>query len=364
MTKNIIILLILFISALFNGCGSDNTLKENQNETNLTNLTKKIIFSFPQEYYDNFELYYDWSDIKPKRKYSVRKFGFNKEKKFSSNTFILENETLTKEPSSFESGYELKNGKWVKTNTNTQFNALLSHKNLIATLDDKYEFKIKSIQDIENKSIPIKGSDKNITMPKDAKLTTIEVRVIKNLFELDYQEDYASLDEVIQNNCNKNYLLPIQEVDDVIAISFKCEQQNLIKGTLIGIKKDESIIEDVGSWEKTKLENSDINALLISIDTKYNKNNDTPFFAIKDKTVWKGYYDKKDTKFEIKGYNKIALDAFISKTEELSKMDQDNIIPKNLILNENNRSSTKKITLNSDANSSEIIYEGQHKESL
>jgi hypothetical protein len=290
-----------------------------------------VAFTFPSKLYADVELDTDYYNGKNHEQFEAEVFEFTADKKFKHSEVVFKDGAFVLDTNDNDNDndtdYVLENGKWVEDKDDKQFPTVVSAKDTLVTLDDKYQLSMKSIKDLEGKSRIIRDSDISVTMPKDAKEIEVGFKVLKEMYEIHQQartygntnnEYYTSLTDVVENKCGTHYFTHAKDNSGINGISFACGQENQTSGTMVGVKNDNSLVTTgVGTWEIKTLPNSDIKALLVNIDTKYNEHSDSPMYAMKDAEVWRGHHDTVGEKEPMITYNKTAFDAFTAKIAEL-----------------------------------------------
>jgi hypothetical protein len=291
---------------------------------------KGMAFTLPSKFYTDIE----------KKNYGYTEFKadileFTVDNKFTYTDMVFRNGVFVPEnydyyDNNYDSNrYIFENGKWIEDKEEENSTIVLSKNDTIITLNN-YELSFKSIKNLEGKLIEIEGSDLSLTMPKGAK--EIEIG-LKNATEryvifqpttapygtgnLIIDDDFNSLSGVVKTKCGKDYFHYVYEDNSAIkGIAFTCGQEGQTSGTLVAVKDDNTLVSTgIGTWEIKTLGSSDIKALLITMDVKYNSEyRDFPLYAMKDGEVWEGYYESPDMEIRpLITYNQIAFDAFTEK---------------------------------------------------
>jgi hypothetical protein len=297
----------------------------NGNESSTTVIvtinSARIALTFPSNYYTYIKQDNENGIIR----YETDKLAISSDKKFFWNEYVLKNGKFVFDTDENETEYKFVNGNWVEDDAS--MSVVFSQNNRVAILDDYYKVTIKSKNSIEGQKLTIENSNKKITMPSGAELTILNFEVIKDRYSIDSKVEthentendyYLSLAEIIQYQCGTHYMTHAKDGSGIIGISFTCGEQNQTSGTLVGVKSDETLVNNVGTWEISKIENSDIDAIFLNIDRKYKEEEDIDdkLFSMKDEVVWDGWIDRVGNISLINAYNQIVADAV---AYELSK---------------------------------------------
>jgi hypothetical protein len=284
-----------------------------------------VAFTFPSKLYADVELDTDYYNGKNYEQFEAEVFEFTADKKFKHSEVVFKDGAFVPDTNNNDddTDYVLENGKWVEDKDDRQFTTVVSEKDTVVTLSEQYQLSMKSIKELEGKSRTIRDSDVSVTMPKGAKEIEVGFKVLKEKYEVHEQarthgntnnDYYTSLTEVVENQCGTHYFTHTKENSGVNGIAFACGQESQTSGTMVGVKNDGTLVTTgVGTWEIKTLPNSDIKALLVNIDAKYNEHSDSPMYAMKDAEVWRGYHDTVGEKEPMITYNQVAFDAFSAK---------------------------------------------------
>ncbi len=292
------------------------------------NKNRPIPFTFPGNYYTDIELDYDWNDGQQTIRFEAEKFILNSDKTLSFQELVLQDGVFIDDDDDDEPEYILENGQWVLESDESTMSGVTSQNNAVWVLDALHQLTIKSIKNIVGKSVAIEGSDESVSMPSGAIETTMIHEVLADVYGIDERtrtygatenEYFVSLREVLKHKCGNYWFTDAKEDSGVQGIAFTCGQEAQSSGTLVGVKEDGSLVANVGTWERTQLEGSSVEGIVMTISTTYNDDSDTPLFAIKDGEVWRGWHDIAGAKGEFKLYNQPALDAVEAKMAQMAE---------------------------------------------
>jgi hypothetical protein len=269
-------------------------------------------FTFPSKYYGEIHLDHEYYDGEEHNQFEAEMFSFSADKQFTFSELIFDGTSFVLDDNDNDNEeFVFKDGAWVKKSDTVT--TVISDDNKVVTLDDTYRLTFESIKDIEGESRKITNSDISVVMPKGAQEIKIGLEILKEKYTIDDNKDYQSFEELLTHQCGTRYFRDAKENSGIEGIAFACNQENQTSGTLVGVKSDgELVTSNVGTWKIENLPNSTVKWLLITIDKKYNKYTDYPFFAIKDGSVWEGWYDTVGKKDPMIRYNQKAFDAFSS----------------------------------------------------
>ena len=216
--------------------------------------------------------------------------------------------------------YTLEKGVWEKTILNNSFE--LASNETVATFK-KGTFAV-TITDVEKpggtKIKPFLGSDLEVSMPEGAQKTNWDINTVDNYFiqskastvlNIPNQEYYQTFEEVIQHECGTSSNLYVDSPQiGIDKIAFTCGQENQTSGTLVGVKPDNTLIENIGSWEIKNLPESAEEAIIFTLNKGYkNIFESVPIFATKNKEIWKGAHETTRLVKQVSVYNQVVFDA-------------------------------------------------------
>ena len=269
-------------------------------------------FTFPATFYNSISIDNEGNGVQ----YEADRLSFTSDKKFIYNELILKDGKFIID-STANSDYSIVNGEWKKDN-DSAIQPQYSDDYTVAILERDVKLTINSIRNIEGKNIKIDGSDKEVLMLKGAEEITFGYEVLKNKYYINEKQSARTFEELIKNNCDNSWFSHVDENSDIRGIAFSCGQENQTSGSLVGVTHDGSLVKNgIGSWEIITLPNSNIKALITTIEKKYHPDQYFPLFSIKNGELWRGDYEKAGTKDTFVAYNEVAFDAF---TKEILDM--------------------------------------------
>jgi hypothetical protein len=258
--------------------------------------------------------------------YNAERFSFENDLfnilslKFSQSQFIDDSEGNDYEE------YILTNGDWVLDTTDTNSPIVLSENDTVATINGIHTLTIESVEDLEGKTVqPIRDSNVLVLMPAGSEKVIWNHSIATDAYLLDErsrthgniqnQEFYQSFAEILVNQCGTHYF---NYIEHAVAegIAFTCGQESQTTGTLVAVKPNGDLIENVGTWEIIDLPGSTIPAIVTLTDSSYLEDDDSSqaLFAMKGSEVWRGYYGTNPPLLEQSAfYNQAAFDAVEAK---------------------------------------------------
>jgi len=270
-------------------------------------------FTFPSSFYSSISIDDEGNGVQ----YKADRLSFSSDKKVNYNELILQDGKFIID-STANTDYSIVNGEWKKDNDGAT-QAQYSDDYTVAILERDIKLTINSIRNIEGKNIKIDGSDKEVLMLKGAEEIILGYEVLKDKYYINEKQNDRSFEELIKNSCDNSWFSHVDENSDIRGIAFSCGQENQTSGSLVGVKYDGSLVKDgIGSWEIITLPNSNIKALITTIDKRYHPDQYFPLFSIKDGELWRGDYEKAGAKDTFIAYNEIAFDAFSKKMVEMA----------------------------------------------
>ena len=303
---------------------SSNIATEVSRTINVVENTAPV-FTLPSTYYMDvrFDTHYD--NGQEYSQFEAERFNFSTTELYIDELLFVEGAFITDPNQNNDTGYVLDNGTWVLEDDILALQ--MSVNNTVAILDGIHKLTIASIQDITDEIVNIDGTEANVTMPSGAERVAMVHEIITDEYGIDEQartngstanEFYQSLAEVVQSQCGTRWFTDAKEGSGIIGISFTCGQETQQSGTLVGVKSDNTFIQNVGTWEIITLPGSSMEAIVTTINAEYQAHNDTPLFAENgDAQIWRGWHSAVGMIENMTLYNQVAFDAMSDKINEL-----------------------------------------------
>lgn len=265
--------------------------------------------------YEGYGSLYNW-------RYGVQLLSFN-----SSNNFTFTEDEFAgggfyPEFDAAELEYVLINGAWVPDDPASGWSMQLSQLGTVATVNGIYDLKIVDQQNIGGQSEILQGITSSIIMPAGSEKSIISVSSESDVYNINHRREsngltsnqyYQNLTEVIQHQCGSSWIDSVGN-PNFNFISFTCGEESQSSGTLTGVKFDNSLVPNIGTWTRGMIPGTTIEAVITYVDPAQvnagdNSLTNHKMFAMRGNEVWEG--DKSDAGSfdQFEAYNQIAIGA-------------------------------------------------------